>query len=233
MMQEYLFGASVWNLLTKQSQNGSFLKFPVQWKWYPPELPCQAFSYWFQRLWTWQKKERFFSSRWLIFGERVASPSYIPGQRCIKSTQTHVNVVICISTEMTSVKNTGSVHDSFLVTVKYKYNGNGDTLKLSYLIKGYGDRDIMKLRLVGIYIMSLLLFYGSLPRPPEFMTIKKNLKGLIFSELELRDEATHTSSCDSVTDFLMHGLAFKSNIWQHQVLIILEDKDVLNKGVLL
>ncbi|KAH0934773.1 hypothetical protein HID58_011890 [Brassica napus] len=155
------------------------------WKWYPPEQTCQACSGWFLRLWTWQKRVRFFSSRWLIFGERVTSPSCIQGQRCTKLTQPHVDIVICISKEMTPVTNTWSFDDSFLVTEKHKYNGNGATLKLSYLIRGYGDRDIMKLQIICIYIMSLLLFYGSLPRPPEFRKIKKKLKGL---KLELRDE---------------------------------------------
>lgn len=98
--QNCLLSASVWNLLIKQSRNCSFSEFLLQWKWYPPEQFCQACSGWFLRLWTWQKRARFFSSRWLIFGESIQ------GQRCIKLTQTHVDVVICISTEMTSVTNT-------------------------------------------------------------------------------------------------------------------------------
>ncbi|KAG5390493.1 hypothetical protein IGI04_032034 [Brassica rapa subsp. trilocularis] len=175
-------GASVRNLLTKQSRNCSFFEFVLQWKWYPPKLSCQACSGWFLRLWTWQKRVRFFSSRWLIFGERVTSPSCIQGQRCTKLTQPHVDIVICISKEMTPVMNTWSFDDSFLVTEKHKYNGNGATLKLSYLIRGYGDRDIMKLQIICIYIMSLLLFYGSLPRPPEFRKIKKSLERLILLE---------------------------------------------------
>lgn len=112
----------------------------------------------------------------------MATSSYVTGQRCIRSTQTHVNVVICIPKEMTLVTNTWSIHDSFLVSVKCKYNGKGDKLKLSYVIKGYVDRDIMKIRLVGIYIMSLLLLYGSLPRPPDFRKIKKSLEKLILLE---------------------------------------------------
>ncbi|KAF3536589.1 hypothetical protein F2Q69_00024417 [Brassica cretica] len=56
--QNSLLNASVSNLLTKQSQNCSFFEFFVQWKWYPPEQSYQAFSVWFLRLWTWQKKRQ-------------------------------------------------------------------------------------------------------------------------------------------------------------------------------
>ncbi|KAG2323648.1 hypothetical protein Bca52824_016861 [Brassica carinata] len=144
MTQECSLSASVWDLLTKQSRSCSFFEFLLQWKWYPPEQSYQAFSVWFLRWWTWQKKDKFFASRWLILVERVASPSYIPGQLCIKSTQTHVDVFIRISTEMTSVTNTWRIHDSFQVTVEYKYNGNRDAHKPPVLIKGYGDRNIME-----------------------------------------------------------------------------------------
>lgn len=168
-------------MLETESLNCSFSEFLVQWKWYPQEQSCQASSGWFLRLWTWQKTGRFFSSRWLIFGEWVASPSYIPGQCCTMLTQPHVDVIIFTSKAMTSATNTWSFHDSFLDTLKHKYNGNGATPKLSYLIKDYGDRDVMKLRIV----VSLLLFYGSSSRSPEFRTMEKKLQGL---KLELKDE---------------------------------------------
>ncbi|KAG2258414.1 hypothetical protein Bca52824_077708 [Brassica carinata] len=113
MTQECSLSASVWDLLTKQSRSCSFFEF----------------------LCSGNEKDKFFASRWLILVERVASPSYIPGQLCIKSTQTHVDVFIRISTEMTSVTNTWRIHDSFQVTVEYKYNGNRDAHKPPVLIK--------------------------------------------------------------------------------------------------
>ncbi|ESQ46560.1 hypothetical protein EUTSA_v10000586mg [Eutrema salsugineum] len=53
-----------------------------------------------------------------------------------------------------------------------------NTHQLSYLVSDYGDGDFMRLRVVGFYSTSLKLLYGSLPRPPDFKTIKKSFQRL-------------------------------------------------------
>ncbi|KAG2243017.1 hypothetical protein Bca52824_095138 [Brassica carinata] len=133
--------ASVWDLLTKQSEAvASLSSFAVEMV--SSRTILSSFQCLVSKVVDMAEKDKFFASRWLILVERVASPSYIPGQLCIKSTQTHVDVFIRISTEMTSVTNTWRIHDSFQVTVEYKYNGNRDAHKP--LFKGYGDRNIME-----------------------------------------------------------------------------------------